>query len=256
MANIKKKSKPRTNARKVWTMEDSNKFGKNPFGALITTILEKEIEIGASVSAENNLMLDRHYQKEYYEHRPTIKFYFTAIDFLCVLNQDSMRLLWYLSTQMLDNLNLARIGSKEDVIKFCKYKSAAEVFLTKQRVKGKIIDDETSYVRDKVNRIYRDSFNDLRKRKFIVESNVKGYYWIDPRISIKGSAENIPLSYNNYNEKKLIVIKRGHHYKYGNVEIVKQGSSFLIMDDTGLLVKSVDDAIFYIDNPEYEKTDV
>lgn len=244
MANIGKKFHPTKNATKVWSKEDVEKFGVNPYSNLIRSILRKEIQID-SVDVGNEV--NKKYDVCYVEHRYTIKLFPASARYLASLGSDATMLFVYLGTKLLDNLNMTKVNNVDDMYKHCDFLDKASIAVEKAKSKGKVFSDEEGAIRKFAMRYANDAFNALLDADIIMKSQVKGYYWVNPKIMMKGSAEKIPLSHNEYNNKELIVLKKGSKYEYSGIIIKKVNDDFLVMDGTGSLFACLPDATDYID---------
>lgn len=246
MANIAKKYKKSKIAKKVYTLSEIKNYGSNPYRNLIQTILIKHEDVGElHIAGEvNRVRVDK---EIYYEDtRYGIKLYPTARKFFKGLHDHPFEILYYLCTKMLDNLNIAKINNEADMIKYCGIDKDAEESIHNEIAKGKEIIDIELEKKIRIERYVKRAINTLITRDAIQKTNLTNYYWVNPKITIRGNLALVPLEHNDFNNKVWIVQHKNKHYSYRGYHIEKVGKDYLVHDDTGSLFGTREECKEYI----------
>jgi len=215
MANIVKKSKFEGKRHyKVWDGMSTEKFGVNPYSTEIYNLLYKKEPIEeAHTDTEVNIRM----AKKFVDVRSRVGMYVTAREYLYGLSRHGIDLLFYLSYNIEENLNLVYLN-KQKCYNFMKLRDFAIKLVEKDKNRGKEILDEEAAISAKENRLFRAALNSLIDCEAITPSKLKNYYWFSPRIFMKGSVEKIPMGHNGYNEKELVKVdKNNYTYKGYNI---------------------------------------
>lgn len=244
MANIKNK---RTRKKfKVWTLTDSEKFGSNKYAGAIMKILRKQVEIGRERGEDDTDTYKVIYKTDYEDNRDSVRFFPSAHHYLVRLSPMSISVLFYLSRNALENINIVVLKDREACYRFCnidikvseklqdetssldkEWVNRGNNFLAKKEKKTKVIENIEKEKRTRMARMLRNAIKDLIEKECIYETKVSGHYWINPNILMKGSVGKIPMEYNSYNMDLLDEREKGKLWRYRGREISKEGESYV-----------------------------
>lgn len=247
MAKLSKKFQKSRIAQKVYTLVEVENHGRNPYTNLIHTLLYKEVEIERGSVSDGSKLVNIVAEVEYSDDRYKLGIYPTMRKYLHGLHKHPLELLFYLCSKMLDNMNMARINNESDAMKFCEITKDATDSIHEDIVKGKKYKDIDLEIQKRAKRYFNRAILELIKRDAIQRSELHNYFWINPKICMRGNLALTPLEHNEFNERAWIVQKKNKNYSYRGVNIQKEGKSFAIMDGTGLVFDTKAECMYYID---------
>lgn len=154
----------------------------------------------------------------YQDKRRSVRYFRAAHLFIKKLRPNSISLLFYLADNLFENLNLSGIKDRKECYRFCGMDEEARINVEEAIVNGKVYEDVEKEVNIRCTRFLRNAVKDLIDNNVIQVTSVKDYYWVNPKVVIKGDVGKIPAKHNNYNLETLIHLNK-NTYQYGGVSI-------------------------------------
>ena len=205
MANIDKKTYSKKRY-KVWSKDEMDSYGLNPYLSLISSIIYKErldYSVSEVDSSSNELNVIKRYSTTHFDSRHTIRFFDGAHLLIRNLSGNAISMVFFFGKNLEENMNLVKVN-RDSCIRFCGMEQQVRLKLDSDVSSGKLAYWDDRLFTERVNRLYRNALNELIENDVIRRTERSDCFWINPKVMMKGKTDKIPNSHNNFGFKSLV----------------------------------------------------